>query len=165
MPISSTGEITAARGLTTLDGQRSGVTRESDFAICNDVNHTTQLKFATTNVTAGTAVTLTAPAASGTVAVEGVSSIQYAAPLTGATVALAATTTNLIINPAGTIAELTITLPAASDGKKITISSSEIVTALTLTPDGSDTIKNKLAAFTAGGVVTFVARSTVWYRG
>lgn len=166
MPISSTGVITAAKPLNTLDGQVSGVTRQEDFAVCGNVNPGTQLKFDLTNVTAGTAVTLTAPSASGTLAAEGVVAIQYAAPLTGATVALASTTTNLIVNPAGTIAELTITLPAASDGKKFTVTSSQIVTTLTLTPAGDDTIQTDVTTLAAAGDgFTFVARSGVWYRG
>lgn len=165
MPISTSGVITAADDLATIDGKRSGATRASDFAVVGDVNRGTQLNFGLSNVPAGSAVVLQAPAASGTIAAEGVASIQYAAPLTEATVALASTTTNLIINPAGTIAALTVTLPAASDGKKLTFSSSQIITALTLTPAGDDTVANDVTAMTAGQAVTLIARSGVWYRG
>jgi hypothetical protein len=165
MPINSSGVPTAQRALNTLDGQPTGVVHKSDFAVCDDVNPATQVKLAVTNVPAGTAVTIEAPAGSGTLALEGVSSLQYSAPVTGATVALESTTSNLIVNPAGTIAALTITLPAASDGKIFTISSSQIITALTLTPAGSDTIKNDVTAMTAGQAFSLIARSTVWYQG
>jgi len=101
----------------------------------------------------------------GSGALSWVNSMQYSAPLTGVTVDILDPTTNLIVNPAGTIAALTLTLPPASDGKKFTVSSSEIITALTLTPDGSDTIKNNVTAMTAGQAFTFIARSGVWYRG
>lgn len=58
------------------------------------------------------------------------------APLTGATLTLDAQTRQLIVNPAGTIAALTVNLPAASatmvNGQRIGICGTQIVTALTL---------------------------------
>lgn len=166
MPISaSTGAATAEKPLNTLDGQSTGCVHAGDFAIVDNDDVAKQIRFSTSAVTSGTPVVLTAPAASGSLAVSGVSAIQYSAPLTGASVAIASTTRNLIVNPAGTIAELTLTLPAASDGKIFTVSSSQIVTTLTLTPDGEDTIKNDVTALTAGQAFTLVARSGVWYRG
>lgn len=57
-------------------------------------------------------------------------------PLTGATVTLDAQTRQLIVNPAGTIAALTVNMPAASatmvDGSRIGICGTQIVTALTM---------------------------------
>lgn len=59
------------------------------------------------------------------------------APLTGATIAVDAQTRQLIVNPAGTIAALTVNLPAASsttpyDGQRIGLCGTQIVTALTM---------------------------------
>lgn len=58
------------------------------------------------------------------------------APLTGATLTLDAQTRQLIVNPAGTIAALTVNLPAASatmvNGQRIGICGTQIVTALTV---------------------------------
>lgn len=59
------------------------------------------------------------------------------APLTGATLTVDAQTKQLIVNPAGTIAALTVNLPAASsstpyNGQKIGICGTQVVTALTL---------------------------------
>lgn len=56
-------------------------------------------------------------------------------PVTGDTITVAATTRQLIVNPAGTIAALTINLPAASasmlNGQRIGICGTQIVTTLT----------------------------------
>jgi len=58
------------------------------------------------------------------------------APLTGATINLDAQTRQLIVNPAGTIAALTVNMPAASatmvNGSRIGICGTHVVTALTL---------------------------------
>lgn len=58
------------------------------------------------------------------------------APLTGATLTLDAQTRQLIVNPAGTIAALTVNLPAASatmvNGHRIGVCGTQIVTALTV---------------------------------
>lgn len=58
-------------------------------------------------------------------------------PLTGATLTVDAQTRQLIVNPAGTIAALTVNFPAASattpyNGQRIGLCSTQIVTALTL---------------------------------
>lgn len=98
---------------------------------------------------------------------------QYAAPLTGATVAVAATTGALVLDPAGTIATLTVTLPAASaliDGQKLALSSSQTVTALTVTAGSGTTISNSPTALTISTTgnygYQFVYRqaNTKWFR-
>lgn len=98
---------------------------------------------------------------------------QFAAPLTGATVAVAATTGTLVLDPAGTIATLTVTLPAAAsliDGQTFAISSSQTVTALTLTAGSGTTISNTPTAITIsttasyGYKFVYRAANTKWYR-
>lgn len=67
----------------------------------------------------------------------------FESPLTGVSITLTAGQTKLIITPAGTIAAHTVVLPAASvltDGYVIAISSTQIITALTLTPGTGTTI-------------------------
>jgi hypothetical protein len=59
------------------------------------------------------------------------------APLTGATLTVTPETRQLIVNPAGTIATLTVNLPAASstfpyNGQRVGICGTQVVTALTL---------------------------------
>lgn len=57
----------------------------------------------------------------------------FSAPLTGATIVMTAEQSIISVNPAGTLAALTITLPPTLyDGKIVTIFSSQILTALTL---------------------------------
>lgn len=66
----------------------------------------------------------------------GAGKLTVSAPLTGATLTLDAQTRQLIVNPAGTIAALTVNMPAASatmvDGSRIGICGTQVVTALTL---------------------------------
>lgn len=98
---------------------------------------------------------------------------QYAAPLTGTTVAVAATTGSMVIDPAGTIAALTLTLPAASalvDNQTLAISSSQTITSLTLTPGSGTTVSNSPTALTIsttaayGYKLIYRAANTKWYR-
>lgn len=98
---------------------------------------------------------------------------QYNAPLTGATVAVLPTTGTLLLDPAGTIATLTVTLPTAAqliDGQEFAISSSQTVTALTLTPGAGTTVSNAPTAITISTTATYGYRfkyrlaNTKWYR-
>lgn len=93
---------------------------------------------------------------------------QYAAPVTTDTVSVGAASTNMIINPAGTIAAASVDLPAVplgGDGANITISSTQIITVLTLGA-GAATLVGALTAFAANGAATYVYRAadTSWYR-
>lgn len=98
---------------------------------------------------------------------------QYNAPLTGATVAVAATTGTMLLDPAGTIATLTVTLPAATaliDGQQLSLASSQTVTALTLTGGTGTTISNAPTAITISTTgpynyrFIYRAANTKWYR-
>jgi hypothetical protein len=87
----------------------------------------------------------------------------YSAPLTGATVAMSTTTSNNIINPAGTLAALTVTLPATPvDGQVCRILFTQAVTALTMTG-----VTPGLSAAVAGTTYTLRYRtaSATWFRG
>lgn len=165
MPITKSNSIISyTEKADRWDSDTTGVFAASDIAIADDSDPTKQLKFVTSGIAADTTVSLTAPAASGIIGLAGNARIQYSAPLTGASVALASTTDILIIEPAGTIAELTITLPAAVDGKVIALSSTQIVSSLTLTANGSDSVVTGLSALAVGIALRLVARSTKWYR-
>lgn len=104
----------------------------------------------------------------------GVFTTQYSTPLTGANIAVtdgASDNTNvhLIVTPAGTIATLTITLPASSgavDKQEVLVNCTQIVTTLTVAPNG--------ASSATGAPVTLAANdffrmkydlvNTIWYR-
>lgn len=92
--------------------------------------------------------------------------IQYETPLTGATVAVGDSTESVVIDPAGTIAALTVTMPANPyDGQYVELATTQIVTALTQTAAGK-TIKAALTAGTANGFGAwrYSKATTTWYR-
>lgn len=124
-----------------------------------------------TNVTAG--------AGPSSVAIDvtslGAGPYQYAAPLTGASLTLTSAQRRLIVEPAGTIAALTVVFPAATglvDNQLMGICTTQIVTTLTLTAGSGTTILNGPTALLvpvatgAGSCVEWVYRqsNTSWYR-
>ena len=79
----------------------------------------------------------------------GIGPYVYEAPLTGVSITMAATTRSLIIEPAGTIATHTVVLPAATalvDGQAFGLCSTQIITALTITPGTGTTVSNTQTA-------------------
>ena len=99
----------------------------------------------------------------------------YNAPLTGASITLTATTRRLIVEPAGTIAELTVVTPAASallDNQLLGLCTTQIVSTLTVTAGTGTTVSNAPTALLvpvatgAGSCVEWVYRAsnTTWYR-
>jgi len=90
----------------------------------------------------------------------------YQVLTTGFTYTFAAGTTVLVINPAGTLATGTITMPASPvDGMTITFSSTQIITALTLNGNTGQTVVSKVTTLAANQSATYVYRlaSTSWY--
>ena len=78
----------------------------------------------------------------------------------------AAGTQTLIINPAGTLATGTVTMPAApADGMVITVESTQIITALTLSPNTGQSIVGVPATLFANQPLSYVYRlsNTTWY--
>lgn len=98
---------------------------------------------------------------------------QFATPLTGASLTAAGGETTMLLDPAGTIAALTVTLPAANgliDGQKWRLASSQTVTALTLTPGAGTTIAQAPTTITVSTTApynyefVYRASTTKWYR-
>lgn len=84
---------------------------------------------------------------------------QDAAPLTGTSITLTPGTAKLMLKPAGTIAALTVVLPAAAqiaDGQEMFIYSSQTVTALTVTAGSGTTITPTITTVTAAAPVKLV---------
>ena len=102
----------------------------------------------------------------------GAGATTFNAPLTGASITLTAGTSNLVLNPAGTIAALTVVLPAAStlaNNQTLKIGSSQIVTALTLTGGTGTTIVGGATTIAAAGGFELIyietnATTGIWYR-
>lgn len=91
----------------------------------------------------------------------------YDVPLAADSITIGNGVQALVLEPAGTIATLTVILaPAPKNGDTVIISSTQIVTALTLSPNAGQTIANAATALTAGGSVRYLYRSanTKWYR-
>ena len=89
----------------------------------------------------------------------------YQVLTTGFNYTFAAGTQVLVINPAGTLATGTITMPAAPvDGMTITFSSSQRITALTMSGNGAS-ISGAITFLPALSGVTYVYRATgtTWY--
>jgi hypothetical protein len=89
----------------------------------------------------------------------------YQVLTTAFTYTFAAGTTVLVINPAGTLATGTITFPAAPvDGMTVTFSSTQTITALTLSGN-SKTIVSAATILPANQATTYVYRlsNTSWY--
>jgi hypothetical protein len=95
----------------------------------------------------------------------------YQTPATGFSITIGAGIRTLILDPSGTLATGTITMPAAPvDGQKIRISSSQNITALTVSANAGQSIKNAPTAFTTsttgpqGYEFEYRSTNTTWYR-
>lgn len=91
-----------------------------------------------------------------------IQSYDYQTPTTGFsyTFTPSSTGTVLVMNPAGTLATGTITMPASPvDGMTITVSSSQQITALTMAGNGAS-INNAVTLLPAKTAVTYVYRAT-----
>lgn len=90
--------------------------------------------------------------------------VQYATPTTGSTVTVVTGTTALLLNPAGTLVALTVALPSSPvDGQSITIATSQILSALTVS---GGTLVGTLTTMALGGFARLVYGATagVWFR-
>lgn len=88
---------------------------------------------------------------------------QYEAPVAGATVNANAGTEVLFLNPAGTLATLTVVLPVTPvEGQDFTLATSQIITTLTIT----GAIVGTLTTLALGGFARFVysAAAAKWFR-
>lgn len=87
-------------------------------------------------------------------------------PLTGFTITIADGITAYVINPAGTLATGTFTLPAnPTEGQLLEISSTQTQTAVTISANTGHTIVGAAAtALTAVTAIRFRFLATKWYR-
>ncbi len=101
--------------------------------------------------------------------------LTYNVPVTGDTITLTNVTRQLIVEPAGTIAALTVVLPAAStllNAQRLGICGTQIVTTLTMTAGSGTTISNGATAMlvpVATGAAScpewiYRTANTTWYR-
>lgn len=91
----------------------------------------------------------------------------YLVPITGFSVTIGNGISSLILNPAGTLAAGTITMPAAPlDGQIVRFSSTQIVTALTVNAGTGQTINNAPTSLAAGvgNAFQYVLKQLSWFR-
>lgn len=91
----------------------------------------------------------------------------YQTPATGFSYTIPNTVTHSILNPAGTLATGTITMPASPvDGQINTVATSQTITALTVNPNTGQSIMNAPTTLSAGTGFQYIYRSadTTWYR-
>lgn len=93
--------------------------------------------------------------------------IEVVVPVTLDSKTITAGTSTFIINPAGTLAVLTVVMPASpTDGQVVWISSSQVITALTLSANSGQAILNVPTAFVLGGFCSFqwINSLSKWFR-
>jgi hypothetical protein len=91
----------------------------------------------------------------------------YQTPTTGFSYTFAAGVQTLVMNPAGTLATGTITMPAApADGMTVRFSTSQIITALTVSANSGQSIVAAVTSLVLGGSAQYIYRATntTWYR-
>lgn len=98
---------------------------------------------------------------------------QYAAPIAAGNVLVAPPVTGnnvyVILTPAGTLATLTVTLPAKAtcvDGQEVLVSCTQILTALTVAPNGAAAANGAPTSLTANGFFRMRYDGVIgtWYR-
>ena len=174
MPITKSGTtVTYTAGQNMDRAAATDVHDSSSFAICDANDPLKQVKVSCSGLTTNTTATISFPA-SGTYTFPAIAGtlggqakvLQYAAPETGATVTVAASTERLVLNPADDIAELTIALPTTpADGWEVRVSSTQAVTTLTIT-DGAASGVGYPTAMTDNSFFSLIYRETdtTWYR-
>ena len=91
----------------------------------------------------------------------------YQTPTTGFSYTFASGVQTLVMNPAGTLATGTITMPATpADGMTVRFSSSQIITALTVSANSGQSIVAAVTSLVLGGSAQYIYRATntTWYR-
>lgn len=94
-------------------------------------------------------------------------SYSYQQPATGATLTAPAYLGAYVVDPAGTLASLTVVMPpGANDGQLFEISTSQAITALSVSPAAGQTVNggSLLLAANGGCGWRYRAANSTWYR-
>lgn len=101
----------------------------------------------------------------------GNSNVSFQVPITGFSITIAAGVSTLMLDPAGTLATGTIIMPAApADGLIINIGATQTITALTVSANSGQSIKNAPTTLTVsligaqGYQYIYRLSNTTWYR-
>jgi len=93
--------------------------------------------------------------------------LERVVPTTGFTNTIANTTSYYILEPAGTLATGTLTMPASPVNEQVvTVASTQEITALTHSPNTGQTLKGALTTIAVDGNASWIYRTanTTWYR-
>jgi hypothetical protein len=140
---------------------------ESDASYASTINVAAQVTFSNTVSFSSTATLSGNVTTTGTIKSTGrgfLESYDYQVPTTGFSYTFG-TYNVLILNPAGTLATGTITMPANPvDGMTVTFSSTQEITSLTLAGNGA-TINNTISGLVPGQSMSYIYRSasTSWF--
>lgn len=118
-------------------------------------------------IRAASTAALVAAVAAKTIQLDVLDTWYYEAPATGASYQIADDATDVVIEPAGTIAAHTLVMPVnPSDKQRLRIGCTQIVTTLTMTAQGGTTLKGALTAFAANGFAMWQwsSATSTWYR-
>lgn len=94
-------------------------------------------------------------------------SYSYQVPTVGFSITIGANIQDLLLKPAGNLANGTVTMPAApTDGYMVRISCTHNVSTLTLNANAGQTMLNNATSLSAGIAIAFiyVASITSWFR-
>lgn len=122
---------------------------------------------ATGTVVRGTKLTLFSDGRYGSVGALCDLSYSLQTPTTGFSITPSNITGNLILAPAGTLATGTVTMAAAPiDGQRFTLCSTQIITALTVSPNAGQTIVGAPTTLAVGGFASWIylVSTSTWYR-
>lgn len=101
-------------------------------------------------------------------ALPALSSQSLQTPLTGFSITIPTNTRSMLLNPAGTLASGTITMPPnpVVDGQFVTIASSQTITTLTVLANSGQTLNGAVTTLPLNGFATwqFNLSTTTWYR-
>lgn len=88
-------------------------------------------------------------------------------PITGFSYTVPSGVVGTIFTPAGTLLTGTIIMTAApADGMTVSLSSTQAITTLTLSPNTGQSILNAIVTFAVGATASYVYRlsNTTWYK-
>jgi hypothetical protein len=91
----------------------------------------------------------------------------YQQPVSGATLTAPAYLAAYVIDPAATLSALTVVMPpSANDGQFFELSTTQAISALTVSPAAGQTVKGGAPMLTANGGAgwRYVAANNTWYR-
>ena len=93
--------------------------------------------------------------------------MDFSTPTTGFSYTVPAGVVGTVLTPSGTLLAGTIVMPAAPvDGMTVSLSSTQAVTTLTLSPNTGQSISSAITTFALGATASYLYRASnsTWYK-